>query len=237
MEAKLSLIELLTSAQLTDPRRAQGKRHPLAAILALLTIAMLSGISTQQGAIEFGNARGRDFLLLLGFRKRRAPSKATICRVIAMVDAVEFEALIRRWINMRVGSKQFDHVALDGKTARGSHDGELPAIHLLTAYAPEVQSTLAQMRVDAKTNEYKAALEMLDFIPLKGMIVTADAMFTHRDICRKVKDRGGDYILPVKDNQPNLKHDIQAVFETPDAELSPPPGQAKGEVDRLRDVA
>ena len=71
------------------------------------------------------------------------------------------------------------HLAIDGKTLRGSRDGETPAVHLLSAYAPDVEAVVAQMRVDAKTNELKAALEMLAILPIKGRLITADAIQTH----------------------------------------------------------
>ena len=82
---------------------------------------------------------------------------------------------------------------------------------------------MAQLRVDAKTNEHKAALQMLGILPLKGRVVTGDAMFTHRDVCSKIIEGGGDYVLPVKENQPTLLADIQAAFAEPPAGLSPPP--------------
>ena len=77
------------------------------------------------------------------------------------------------------------------------------------------------MRVDAKTNELKAALEMLAILPIKGRLITADAIQTHRAICAAVIEGGGDYILPVKDNQPTLRADIEAAFAEPEAGLSP----------------
>ena len=82
------------------------------------------------------------------------------------------------------------------------------------------------MRVDAKTNELKAALEMLVILPIKGRLITADAIQTHRAICAAVIEGGGDYILPVKDNQPTLRADIEAAFAEPEAGLSPPPDRA-----------
>ena len=113
------------------------------------------------------------------------------------------------------------HLAIDGKTLRGSPDGETPAVHLLSAYAPDVEAVAAQMRVDAKTNELKAALEMLVILPIKGRLITADAIQTHRAICAAVIEGGGDYILPVKDNQPALRAHIEAAFAEPEAGLSP----------------
>lgn len=222
MDAQQSLMEILTSSELVDHRRAQGLRHPLNAILALTIVASLSGVRSQKGVVEFGRDRGRDFLRLFGFRKFRGPSEATFSRVFASLDVVAFEACVRRWIASRVGSRRFEQIAIDGKTLRGSRDGELPAVHLLAAYSPEIQTTLAQMRVDSKTNEHKAALELLGVLSLAGKVVTADAMFTHRDFCDKVRDRGGHFVLPVKENQPNLRRDIEAVFVDPPAGLSPP---------------
>ncbi|MDX2035485.1 MAG: ISAs1 family transposase [Isosphaeraceae bacterium] len=221
MDARLSLMEVFNSSELIDHRKARGLRHPLGAILALTTVAMLSGVRSQKGVVEFGRDRGRDFLKLFGFRKFKGPSEATISRVFASLDVVAFEACVRRWIVARAG-RRFEHVAIDGKTVRGSRDGSLPAVHLLTAYAPEIETTLAQLRVDAKTNEHKAALELLGATPLSGKIVTADAMFTHRDFCVEVVGRGGDFVLPIKANQPNLLRDVKAAFADPPAGLSPP---------------
>jgi hypothetical protein len=145
-----------------------------------------------------------------------------------LIDPQVFEELIQQWIAARLGSRRFEHIAIDGKTLRGSRDGELPAVHLLAAYASEVQAPLAQLRVDSKTNEHKAALELLGVIPLEGKLVTADAMFTHRDVCAQICQRGGDYLLPVKENQPILLKNIREVFQAPPAGLSPPTEEALG---------
>ena len=79
----------------------------------------------------------------------------------------------------------------------------------------------ARAAVDGKTNEHKAALELLKVTPLKGSVVTADAMFCHRDFCREVLHQEADYLITVKDNQSNLKRDIEsALGELPEG-LSP----------------
>ena len=91
---------------------------------------------------------------------------------------------------------------------------------------------MIRCRVDSKTNEHKAALELLGVLALKGKVVTGDAMFTHRDVCTKVTEAGGDYILPAKENQPTLVRGIAAAFAEPEAGLSPPPGRATRGRDR-----
>ncbi|MGC1719278.1 MAG: ISAs1 family transposase [Isosphaeraceae bacterium] len=96
-----------------------------------------------------------------------------------------------------------------------------PGVHLVSAYAPDVKAVLAQLRIDAKTNEHKAALELLGVLAVKDKIITGDAMFTHREFCAKVIEGGGDYVLPVKENQPTLGKDIAGAFAEPEAGLSP----------------
>jgi hypothetical protein len=220
MEAHASLMELL--AGLHDPRRAQGKRHPLPALLGLAVVAMLAGMTSYQAIVQYGKERGWDFLQHLGFTTRHGLCKATYSRVFRRIDVADFEARVSRWIRGRLAPGDAPHLCLDGKTARGSRDGDTPGVHLVAAYAPDVKAVLAQLRVDAKTNEHKAALELLGVLPPEGKVVTADAMFTHRDACAAVVEAGGDYALPVKENQPTLARDIAAAFTEPPAGLSPP---------------
>jgi DDE_Tnp_1-associated/Transposase DDE domain len=221
MEAQLSLMELLEG--LHDPRRAQGKRHPMPALLGLAVVGMLAGMTSSEAIVQFGKERGWEFLQLLGFTTRWGLCKATYSRVFRRIDVADFEDRVGRWIAARLARNDAQHLAIDGKTARGSRDGATPGVHLVAAYAPDVKAVLAQLRVDAKTNEHKAALELLGVLPLKGRVVSGDAMFTHRDVCSTVIEGGGDYLLPVKDNQPTLARDIAAAFAEPEAGLSPPP--------------
>src|SRR5271166_2435500 len=212
MEADITLMELLEG--LHDPRAARGKRHPLAG-LALL--------GRRRHACGHDHVRG-DRRLRQGTRLGVPPTP----RLHPSPRVVQGHLLphlpphrCRRLRGGRLKPGNTPHLAIDGKTLRGSRDGETPAVHLLSAYAPDVEAVVAQMRVDAKTNELKAALEMLAILPIKGRLITADAIQTHRAICAAVIEGGGDYILPVKDNQPTLRADIEAAFAEPEAGLSP----------------
>ena len=199
MEAHVSLMELLEG--LHDPRRAQGKRHPLPALLGLAVVAMLAGMTSYEAIVQYGKERGWDFLQHLGFTTRWGLCKATYSRVFRRIDVADFEARVGRWIRGRLGPGDAPHIAIDGKTARGSRDGDTPGVHLVSAYAPDVKAVLAQLRVDAKTNEHKAALELLGVLPLKGKVVTGDAMFTHRDVCAD-GDRRRRRLRPAGEGQP-----------------------------------
>ena len=208
-------------AALPDPRSPLGKRHPLPAILSLITVAVLCGARSLEAIAQFPRDRGRGFGFLLGFTRPDTPCKATLSNLLRCLDIELFEAALSAWIATRCGARSPREIAIDGKTLRGSADGAVPGVHLLAAYAPHLDVVLAQLRVDGKTNEHKAALELLQVLPLTGTVVTADAMFTHADFSQAVLNGGGDYILPVKDNQPLLLADITLAFESPQG-LSPP---------------
>jgi hypothetical protein len=208
MPAPLSLLEEL--AQVSDPRSRRGTRHPLAAILGLTVLAMLTGCKSYTAVAQFGRDKDAALAFALGFRRGKTPTKSRLSTLFRRLDVTAFEAALSRWLSARLGTPDGLHVCLDGKTVRGSKEGDVPGHHLVAAYAPAAQAVLAQLRVDAKTNEHKAALELLGLLPVKGCIFSGDAAFCQRDLCKKIFEGGGDYVLVVKDNQPSLASDIAA---------------------------
>lgn len=205
-----TLFEALST--LPDPRSHHGKIHPLPAVMGLVVLAMLMGRTSLIGIARFGRQHGTPLAQALGFRRGKTPAVSTLSRTLRRFDPQQLEAILSGWIQSRIASQSFEQISIDGKTLRGSGDGELPAQHLVAAYAPQVQAVLAQIRVDGKTNEHKAALELLGILPLKGKVVVGDAMFCQRDLAKTIIAAGGDYVLMVKDNQPGLHTDIQAGF-------------------------
>jgi len=221
--APLSLAEHL--ARVPDPRQDAGKRHPLAAVLNLVAVAVLSGLRSLHAIAQFGRTLRPATARQLGFTHAQTPCKSTLSVVLRAVDATRLEQELRAWMPQHDDGN--GPLAVDGKTLRGSADGESAAVHLLAVYAVHSGATLAQQPVGDKTNEHKAALDLLRQVPLAGRVVTGDAMFTHRDFCGAVLDGGGAYVLPAKDNQPTLVRDIQAVFRR-EAGLSPPAASVAG---------
>jgi len=208
MSSPLSLLDVL--ADIPDPRHPKGIRHPLSAILGLAVLAMLTGCKSYQAIAQFGRDKGFPLAQALGFRRGKTPTKATYSILFRRLDVIAFEAALARWIASRLSDEEMAVLTLDGKTLRGSRDGLVPGQHLVSAYAVAAAAVLAQVRVDAKTNEHKAALQLLGLLPVRGRIVTGDAMFCQRDLCQEIIKEGGDYVFTVKDNQPSLAIDIQA---------------------------
>jgi DDE_Tnp_1-associated/Transposase DDE domain len=205
----ISLVECF--ATVPDPRRYRSELYPLPALLAFVTLGLLPGRKSLAAFRRLQEDYGDGLLLAPGFGRARVPGKSSLSRWLGRLDAQAVEAALARRVGARLPAG-LDHLSLDGKTLRGSKDGGLPGQHLVSAYAPQAQAVLAQMRVDAKTNEHKAALQLLGVLPLAGRVVVGDAMFCQRDVARAVVDKGGDYFLLVKDNQPGLQADVAAGF-------------------------
>jgi hypothetical protein len=226
------LLEAL--AAVPDPRSRKGRSYPFTPILALLVVGILLGRRSPGAIAELTDDYGAEFALLLGFPRLKIPTASMLSKLLRRIDVATLEAVLRVWIAARLSSvtdptrPAEPMVAnIDGKCLRGSArpSAELPGVHLLAAFAPCVRAVLAQLRVDAKTNEHKAALELLNVLPQRpgGYIFTGDAMFTQTEVCQAIRDRGDDYVLVVKDNQPSLAIDIEAglTFAATAATFSP----------------
>ena len=214
------LIEVF--AALPDFRQPRGKRHPLTAIFALACCAMLCGYRSYSAIAEWGRNYGVRIAQALGFT-HAPPCAATLHTIFRHVNRDEFEAHLGAWADRVVGSlpraPEMPEVAiaLDGKTLRGSKQQGAPGTHLLSALAHRVGVTLAQCAVDDKTNEITAVEALLCQLVLEGRIVTMDALLTQRHVAQTIMDKGGDYVMIVKDNQPQLRADIELVFTLPPA--------------------
>ena len=187
-----SLLERLSD--LADPRSRHGRQYALVPLPALALVAIPAGSTSVAAMARFGRLRGHRLGHALGFRNGRTPCANTPTNLLAAPDPDHPDRIIGAWLTDRHG-RGWEHVAIDGKVLRGSRDGGTPGVHLLAAYAPQASAVLARMRVDASTNEHKAALRLPGVLPPKGAVVTADAMSTHADVCEKVLQRQGGYIL------------------------------------------
>jgi len=225
-------------AAIPDPRRPTGWRPdhpplPLATLLQLCVAAILCGARSLYAIAQWGREQEEDdpaLLAALGVPARgHGPCVATLHRVFKALDVAAFERAVGEWL-ARSGVAPDDALALDGKTLRGIHGEDIPGVHLVAAYAHQAAVVVAQLRTEGKGQELAAVKHVLAALPLAGRVVTADALLTQREVCRQVVAGGGDYLLPVKDNQPALEADIAGAF-SPAAGAGPRPGRAAGPAD------
>src|SRR5262247_3084360 len=214
------LIEVF--AAIPDFRCGQGKRHPLPAILSLACCAMLCGYRSYSAIAEWGRNYGTRIAQALGFT-HNTPCAATLHTVFRHVDRDVVEATLGAWAEEVVVSTPAAPsageaaVALDGKTLRGSRKQGAPGVHLLSALSHHLGLTLAQQAVDDKTNEITQVETVLHQLVLPGRVCTMDALLTQRHVAQTIVEKGGDYVMIVKENQPQLRADIELVFTLPPA--------------------
>jgi predicted transposase YbfD/YdcC len=207
-------------AMIPDVRKPRGKRHPLAAIFALACCAMLCGARSYSAIAEWGRNYGTRIAQALGFT-HAPPCAATLHTVFRHVDRDACEAHLGAWADQVVGrlspglETPETAIALDGQTLRGSKKQGAPGTPLLSALAHHVGVILAQHAVDDKTNEITAVEPLLQQLVLEGRIVTMDALLTQRHIAQTIVDKGGDYVMIVKENQPQLRAESELVFTLP----------------------
>lgn len=212
-----SLAEALSAVP--EPRRPFGWRPgyspvPLVGLLQVTVAAMLCGARGPTAVAQWARERQEDdpgLLTELGVPAGRGLSTATVFRVFAALDVAAFERALGGWLG-GTGVAADEPLALDGKTLRGSRSSELPGAHLVAAYSHQAGAVLAQVRSAGKGHELAAAKTALSQVPLEGRVVTADALLTQRELCEQVVAAKGDYLLPVKENQPALLADLQAAF-------------------------
>lgn len=180
-----------------DPRQPSGRRHPLAAVLALACAAMLAGCDSLLAIAEWGRDphAGAPLARRLGFTRDRTPCVATLHRVFKRLDGAAFEAAVGQWAAAAMaalGERAAPAgVAVDGKALRGSRQPAVPAVQLLGALGHELGVVLAEVPVDPATGEAAALPALLADLVLAGRVVTLDAAFTERPIAEVILAKGG----------------------------------------------
>jgi predicted transposase YbfD/YdcC len=212
-------------AGVPDPRRAASVTYPLAAVLALAVAALLANHRSVLAIAEWGARQERALLAALGFPTSRTPCQSTLHRLFRQLDGDALAATLAAHIaplavpTVPVAGAQ--GVAIDGKAQRGRLRFDRPGcpVHALSAFGHEDGLVLAHEPIthgaDKAEAELTVAPALLDRIEWPGRVLTGDALFCQRALCRQVRAAGGDYLLLVKENQPALHRDIGLLFDPP----------------------
>lgn len=231
--AVLSLYRALE--QVSDHRHKRGVRYPLALVLSLVILGKLAGMTSLAGIAEWVYWRADQLKQMLPGTRASLPCASTYGKVLRQVEAEEVTRLMAAWLTRlsatrRCGSEpsrlrsqaeareQHTHVALDGKTLRGTlaHTApDQPGQHVVALYETQTGIVLAQQAVPDKGNEITLEAALLTPTHIQGRIVTADAMHTQRACCATITRFGGDYVLIAKANQPTLEADLRLFFCEP----------------------
>jgi predicted transposase YbfD/YdcC len=201
-------------AELEDPRDPVNQMHIFSDILVITICAAICGADDWVAVEEFGRAKEEWFATFLEL-PNGIPSHDTFWRIFRRLDPVEFERCFTGWMASLYELSKQQVIAIDGKQLRRSFDRQdgKAAIQMVGAWASENGITLGQVRVDDKSNEITAIPELLGALDVRGCTVTVDAMGCQIDIAEAILDKGGDYLLALKENHPLLYEDVELLFD------------------------
>ena len=207
---------------LHDPRKRRGVRHPCAVLIGIALCAVICGARSFQAIADWAKGLREQDLRRFGSRREKPPSEATLRRMLHAIDAQAFDASIGAWLQAQKPLRN-KGVALDGKTLRGTRDGERAGVHLLSAVIHKEGIVIAQQPVDSKTNEITQVQPLIEGLDLQGAVITTDALLTQRELATHlVESKGADYLFTVKGNQPTLLEDLKLMeFEKKTATTPP----------------
>ena len=207
------LVERFEPITAHDPWVKRRQLHRLSDIVVLAVCGVLSGCESFTDVERYAKTKlpfFRQFLEL----PHGIPSHDTFSRVFARLKPNVFGECLRSWINDLRDGAEDDHVAIDGKTLRGTFHkaSEKSPLHSVSAWSTKYRLTLGQVATAAKSNEITAIPELIRLIDLQGSVVTIDAMGCQTEIAAEIQGAGADYVLALKDNHPTLAAEVQAAF-------------------------
>lgn len=206
-------------SEMSDPRVVGRTSHSLRDILVLTICAVVAGADDWE-YVEMWGTEKIDWLKQYLSLDNGIPSHDTIGRVFSALDSRQFQSCFTEWVATICTRLHGDVIAIDGKTARRSHDRKLgkKALHVVSALLGSHGITLGQLSTDEKSNEITAIPKLIDMIDIEGSIVTIDAMGCQTEIANKIIEKGGDYVLGLKGNQGKLSEQVKDFFDIAEQE-------------------
>lgn len=209
--------------ELEDPRSTINQKHPFVSVVVIALMAVLAGASGPTTIAQWAKYK-EAFLLRVLDLPNGVPRKDVFRRVLSLLNPTAFQTCFAAWLKalreQAAAATEIDQpvYAVDGKTARRSHDRRkaLGALHSVSVWASEFGLSLGQVACADKSNEITAIPELLRLVDIQGAIITIDAMGTQKAIAAQIIEQKADYVLALKGNQETL-HD--AVIEYIDRQL------------------
>ena len=200
---------------LEDPRDDRGKKYKLIDILIMTIYGLLCGLTDFTNIADFMKLKEDYFTKLLNL-ENGTPSHDCLSDLYASIEPKEFMKVFIEWTKDILEQKTGKKISIDGKAIKSATDkinnGNIP--YIVSAFIGEIGLSIGEVKVDDKSNEITAIPDLIDLLDIEGATITVDAIGTQEDIVNKIVDKGGHYVLPVKDNQRTLKKEIKSQFDS-----------------------
>ena len=218
---------------LEDSRDERGKKYKLIDILIMTIYGLLCGLKDFTNIADFMKLKEDYFTKLLNL-ENGTPSHDCLSDLYASIDPKQFMKIFIEWTKDILEKKTGKKISIDGKAIKSATDkinnGNIP--YIVSAFIGEIGLSMGEVKVDDKSNEITAIPELLDLLDIEGATITIDAIGTQEDIVNKIVNKGGHYVLPVKDNQRILKKEIKSQFDSYNNLLGNPEVFHKSTVDK-----
>lgn len=218
---------------LEDSRDERGKKYKLIDILIMTIYGLLCGLKDFTNIADFMKLKEDYFTKLLNL-ENGTPSHDCLSDLYASIDPKQFMKIFIEWTKDILEKKTGKKISIDGKAIKSATDkinnGNIP--YIVSAFIGEIGLSIGEVKVDDKSNEITAIPELLDLLDIEGATITIDAIGTQEDIVNKIVNKGGHYVLPVKDNQRILKKEIKSQFDSYNNLLGNPEVFHKSTVDK-----
>lgn len=198
--------------EVPDHRIERGKIYVVEEILLVAFCGIIAGCDSWDDLELFGKSK-IDYLQKYLPYNNGTPSDDTLRRFFRALDTEQFEACFIEWVKAFQINYRGKVVAIDGKTSRRSFDGEVRAMHMLSAFASEIGITIGQLKVDGKTNEITAIPKLLDILDVEGATITIDSIGCQTKIVDKILQKNAHYVVGLKGNQGTLHDDVKLLFD------------------------
>lgn len=201
--------------QLQDPRAKDNQKHSLFTLIAIIFCAIVGGANSISAIYRYASSKRKWLMTWLDLRDN-VPSYDTFWWLLVRLDPSQTEMLFCQWSATLSKNEIEDLIAIDGKRVRGaSNKKNQPnsVLHMVSAWSSGRGLVLGQVKTEAKSNEITAIPALIQSLDIKGATITIDAMGCQKEIARVIIEKGANYVLMVKDNQPKLLDEIQNYFE------------------------
>jgi len=194
--------------------RASNKRYSAGLVVYMMLVGYLSGRKDVKGVYRMIEGFSDEELEQLGIKSRRfLPKKIQFYNILNNIQEQELQNLLNRMVIRSEDESEIKQICIDGKRLKASRVGEVRGVHIIEAFVEDIRQNIDQEVMNKNEGEVEAAMRILGRLELKDAVISGDAIYTKKKFVKQIKDKGGEFLLAVKDNNKDVKKKVEAAFK------------------------